>query len=140
MRTGVEKGARRALAVAHQDDRAPADIAGGEISRFGDLRLMAGIEPRAIEDLAPLVFEEFRIGPAAPAEARRRRLACAVGLCLDPARRHAVDGDAVTDGLPGQSDRQPDHRALADPGEERVVGRAGTPRLAANIDDPSVAA
>src|SRR5205807_6284939 len=62
MRAAVEKRVRRAAAVAHQDQRAAADIAGDEVARLGDLRFMAGIKPAAVENLAPLLLEDLGVG------------------------------------------------------------------------------
>ena len=70
MRAGVEERVGRAVAVAHQDQWPPADLAGDEVARIGDLRFMAGIEPAAIEDLAALGFQDLGIGKNAPVDAK----------------------------------------------------------------------
>src|SRR5712691_2741190 len=70
MRAGVEERAGRAGAVAHQDHWTPADLGGDEVARVGDLRFMAGIEPRAIEDLAPLLVQDRPVSKDAPIDAK----------------------------------------------------------------------
>src|SRR5690242_4045197 len=85
------------------------------------------------------LLEKLGIGPAGLAEAGRSWLTCAVRLGLDAARRDAIDGDAVAHDLTGKRSGQPNHRAFADSRQQRVVRRAGTPSLTADIDDAAVA-
>jgi alkanesulfonate monooxygenase SsuD/methylene tetrahydromethanopterin reductase-like flavin-dependent oxidoreductase (luciferase family) len=85
-------------------------------------------------------LEKRGVGPAGFAKARRRRMMRAVGFGFDRPRGHAIDRDAVAHDLAGQGDGQPDHRPLANAGEQRVVRRAGPPRLATDIDDAAIAA
>ena len=110
--------------------------------RRGDLRRMRG-PPHA--DHPPgrhprHLLEKRRVVPAGLTETRRRRVVGAVGLGFDRTRRYAVDGDSVPHGLARQGDRQPDRRAFAHSGEQRVERRAGAPRLAADVDDAAVIA
>ena len=61
---------RRSAAVAHQDDRATPNLAGDEVTRVGDFRFMAGIEPAPIKELGPLLFQDLRIGENAAIDAK----------------------------------------------------------------------
>jgi hypothetical protein len=72
------------------------------------------------------------------AEARRHRVACAIGLSLDRPRRDAVDGDAVVRDLAGQRDFNPIIEPLPTPARSVVERRAGAPGLPADIDDAAV--
>ena len=62
MRAGVEEGVELALPVAIEDQLLAADIAGHEIVRPGQFRLMAEIEPAAIEYPVALLGEDLLIG------------------------------------------------------------------------------
>src|SRR4029077_4279320 len=108
--------------------------------RGGNLGRMSEPPYAAAARRSAHLLEKFGVGPARLAEARWQRLARAIRLGLDAAGRDAVDGDSVPHDLTGNSRRQPDHGAFADPAEQRVVGRAGAPGLAADIDDAAISA
>jgi hypothetical protein len=124
MLAGYERGFRR----AKEGDRC------GNLGRMGEPAHTGRPPGRR----AAHVLEKLRVGPPRLAKSRRRRVAGAVRLGLDAAGRDTVDGDPMAYDLACERRRQPDHRAFADPSEQRVVGRPGAPSLAADVDDTAV--
>src|SRR5262249_39306884 len=62
MRASVHQRVDFAAAVAGQDDRAQAEVAGDEIVGLGDFALVAEVNPRAAEDPDHLLGEDRRVG------------------------------------------------------------------------------
>ena len=54
-----------AVVAVPEHQRPVANVAGPEVARFGDLRLVADVEPAAIEDRAHLVLEHTLVVSAA---------------------------------------------------------------------------
>src|SRR4029077_19066441 len=57
--TGVEEHAHVAVGAADEDDRAAVDQAPAEVAGLLELRLVADVEPAAVEDPLALEVEDF---------------------------------------------------------------------------------
>ena len=99
-------GNERRLRRAEKRDR------GGNLGRMSEPPYAAA--PRRSAHL----LEEFGVGPAGLAEARRRQVAGAIGLGLDRPQGDAVDGDAMAHDFAGESDGETNYGAFANAGEQ----------------------
>src|SRR5262245_413600 len=60
-----------AVVAVPEDQRPVADVAGPEVARLGDLRLVADVEPAAIEDRPHLIAEHGLIPQRVAVDAER---------------------------------------------------------------------
>src|SRR2546429_8325416 len=67
MSTGIEQNANVAVVPADEDQRSPGNPPGAEVTRRGDFRFVAGINPTLTENPRAFAFEMFifRKGPPA---------------------------------------------------------------------------